>query len=141
MELITQQICKTSDLGVHGNLFGGTMLSWLDLSAAIMATKICKTKDMVTVKMDCVEFKAPVKENHTIAIYGEVYFMGTSSIGLKLVAKRHEIYSEDETEVCSVKTTFVRITDEGKSRPIDLEVRNKYSNLPKKPIADAVTKY
>lgn len=132
MELITKHICKTSDLGVHGNLFGGTMLGWLDLSAAIMATQVCRTKDMVTVKMECVEFKAPVKENHTISIYGEVAGMGTSSIDLRLVAKRHEIYSDLETEVCSVRITFVRISDEGKSRPIDLEVRNKYSNLPKR---------
>jgi acyl-CoA thioesterase YciA len=131
MELITKHICKTSDIGIHGNLFGGTMLGWLDLSAAIMATQVCKTKDMVTVKMECVEFKAPVKENHTIAIYGEVAFIGTSSIGLKLVAKRHEVYTEYETEVCSVRIVFVRITDEGKPRAIDLEVRNKYAHLKK----------
>ncbi len=131
MELITQHICKTSDIGVHGNLFGGKMLSWLDEAAAIKATQVCRTKDMVTVKMECVEFKAPVKENHTVSIYGEVVSIGTSSIGLRLVAKRHEIYNDNETEVCSVKITFVRITDEGKSRAIDLEVRNKYEYLKK----------
>lgn len=131
MELITRHLCKTSDLGVHGNLFGGTMLSWLDEAGAMMATKICKTKKMVTVKMDSIEFHTPVKENHDVVIYGEVQKMGTTSIDLFLSAKRYDVYTEKELEVCSVKIIFVRISGEGSARPIDLEIRNKYQNTNK----------
>ena len=126
MELITRHLCKTSDLGVHGNLFGGKMLSWLDEAGAIMATRICKTKKMVTIKMDSVEFHTPIKENHDVNIYGEVEKMGTTSITLKLSANRYDVYTEKELEVCSVKVVFVRISGEGSARPIDLEIRNKY---------------
>jgi len=132
MELITRHLCKASDLGVHGNLFGGRMLSWLDESGAILATKICKTKKMVTVKMDEIEFHTPVKENHDVVIYGEVVNIGKTSITLKLSAKRYDVYNQDELEVCSVKIVFVRISGEGKARPIDLEIRNSYSHLIKK---------
>jgi acyl-CoA thioesterase YciA len=132
MELITRHLCKASDLGVHGNLFGGKMLSWLDEAGAIMATRICKTKKLVTVSMNGIEFHTPVKENHDVTIYGEVTGMGTSSITLKLNAKRFDVYSEKELEVCNVTVVFVRIDGEGKSRSIDLEVRNKYKHLSKK---------
>lgn len=31
------------DIGVHGNLFGGTMMSWLDEAGAMLAANVCKT--------------------------------------------------------------------------------------------------
>ena len=34
MELISTHVCKVSDVGFHGNLFGGQMLAWLDEAAA-----------------------------------------------------------------------------------------------------------
>ncbi len=129
MELITRHLCKTSDLGVHGNLFGGKMLSWLDEAGAIMATRICKTKKMVTVKMDGIEFHTPVKENHDVVIYGEVEKMGTTSITLKLSARRYDVYKENEMDVCTVRVVFVRINDDGHSINIDLEIRQKYLEI------------
>ncbi len=129
MELITRHLCKASDLGVHGNLFGGTMLSWLDEAGAIMATRICKTKKMVTVKMDGIEFHTPVKENHDVVIYGEIESMGTTSIKLHLSARRYDVYRESEVEVCGVRVVFVRISDDGHSLPIELEIRQKYSEI------------
>ena len=128
MELITRHLCKTSDLGVHGNLFGGKMLSWLDEAGAILATRVCQTKNMVTIKFDEVIFHKPVKENHMVSIYGEVESMGTTSVTMKLIAKRHDVYDQSEEEMCSIKAVFVRISHEGKKRPIDLEIRQKYQN-------------
>ena len=43
MELITREICLRQDLGIHGNLFGGTMMSWLDKAGAIYATQLCQS--------------------------------------------------------------------------------------------------
>lgn len=128
MELITRHLCKTSDLGVHGNLFGGKMLSWLDEAGAILATRVCQTKNMVTIKFDEVIFHKPVKENHLVSIYGEVESMGTTSVTMKLIAKRHDVYDQSEEEMCSIKAVFVRISHEGKKRSIDLEIRQKYQN-------------
>jgi acyl-CoA hydrolase len=34
MELITTYICKASDIGVHDNMFGGTILAIIDDAAA-----------------------------------------------------------------------------------------------------------
>jgi len=52
MELITTYICKKSDIGVHDNMFGGTIMSLIDDSAASYAAQICDTSRMVTIKID-----------------------------------------------------------------------------------------
>lgn len=133
MELVSQHLCKTLNLGVSGNLFGGTILSWLDEAGGILASKICKTSKMVTLKIDETVFHKPVKEKHIIKIYGEVEKVGTTSITLKMVAKRFDVYAErdnnpeQEEIVCSTKMVFVRVTEEGKKRTIDTDVRIKYN--------------
>jgi acyl-CoA thioesterase YciA len=88
MEKISSYLCKTSDLGVHGNLFGGTMMSWLDESGAIMACQVCKTSKMVTILFEPINFKKPVKEKHQVRIYGEVTGIGETSIVITLEARR-----------------------------------------------------
>ena len=129
MLLITQKIAMTRDLGVHGNLFGGNMLSWIDEAAGLMATKICRTTNMVTVKMEEVNFKRPVKMGFSISIYGKVVKMGTSSITLYMEARKHNVYSGEETLVTSTKIVFVRIDEVGDPIPISEEIRKIYKNL------------
>ncbi len=48
MELITTKVCMTKDLGVHGNLFGGIMLAWLDEAGAAFACEKAQSTHMVT---------------------------------------------------------------------------------------------
>jgi acyl-CoA thioesterase YciA len=129
MLLITQKIAMTRDLGVHGNLFGGNMLSWIDEAAGLMATKICRTTNMVTVKMEEVNFKRPVKMGFSISIYGKVVKMGTSSITLYMEARKHNVYSGEETLVTSTKIVFVRIDEVGDPIPITEEIRKNYLHL------------
>ncbi len=129
MELISSKLCMTQNIGVHGNLFGGTLMSWFDEAGAIMASQVCRTSKMVTAKFEEMKFHKPVKEKHNVRIYGEVCAVGMSSISLKLEAKRLNIYDSTEETVCSTKAVFVRIDTDGRPRPIDLEIRQKYENL------------
>ena len=62
MELINTYPVKKSDLGFHGNLFGGNLLKWLDSSAAAFAMQACDTPRVVTIKIDECLFKKPAKE-------------------------------------------------------------------------------
>ena len=117
------------DLGIHGNLFGGIMLSWLDEAAATMAYEVCHSPSMVTLKIDEVLFGKPVKIGFHVKIYGEVLRVGKSSITLKVVARKHNVYSGEETVVCSTNFTFVKIDDQGGSIPISEEVRSQYAHL------------
>jgi acyl-CoA thioesterase YciA len=44
MELISTHICKASDIGIHNNMFGGTLVGWVDEASAIYSAQICEQK-------------------------------------------------------------------------------------------------
>ena len=126
MELITTKICMTSDLGVHGNLFGGTMMSILDESAAAYACQICDTPRMVTKKIEEVIFENPVKVGNILKVYAEVTKIGKTSITIKLEARKHSVYTGQQKLVCSTNVVFVRIDEEGTPVPISERVKIRY---------------
>ena len=126
MELVASHVCMTKDVGVHGNLFGGIMLSWIDEAAVAMSNQICLTPNMVTRKMTEILFERPVKVGNTIRIYGEVDNIGNTSITLKMIAKRVNVYTGEEDVVTSLEVVFVRIDEYGQKIPIAEKVRRKY---------------
>jgi acyl-CoA thioesterase YciA len=129
MEKLAIKLCMTKDIGVHGNLFGGNMLAWLDEAAATWACSVCKNPNMVTVKIDEMVFERPVKNGQQVNIYGEVKRIGTTSITIYVEARNVNFYTADEKTVCSTIFTFVRIDDSGNPIPIDEAVRKKYEHL------------
>ncbi len=129
MEKLAIKLCMTKDIGVHGNLFGGNMLSWLDEAAATWACNICRNPNMVTVKIDEMIFERPVKNGQQVNIYGEVKKMGASSITVYVEARNVNFYTGEERLVCSTFFIFVRIDDTGTAIPIDESVRKEYAHL------------
>jgi acyl-CoA thioesterase YciA len=128
MELITTYICKTSDLGVHGNMFGGTLVSIIDDAGASYASQICDTPRMVTIKIDEFIFKKPVRVGNLIKVYGEVREFGTTSVTLYLEVRRHNVYTGDQDVVTQTNIKFVRIDEEGNAIPISERVKVRYSD-------------
>jgi acyl-CoA thioesterase YciA len=126
MKLISTKICKTSDIGINNNLFGGTMMAWLDEAGGTMASEECCTPNMITLKIDEVLFKMPVKVNEHIRIYGQVERMGTTSISLYLEARRFDFAKHNEELVVSTRAVFVKIDSKGDPDPIDLKIRKKF---------------
>ena len=126
MELISTNVAMSNKMGVHGNMFGGHLLSILDESGAAYASQLCDTPRMVTVKMEEVVFKRPVKVGNILKVYGEVDKIGKTSITLKLEARKHNVYTGQQKNVCSTKIVFVRIDDEGAPVPISERVKKRY---------------
>ena len=123
MELISTKICKTSDIGVNDNLFGGTLLSWMDEAGGTFSATKCCTPNMITLKIDEVLFKEPVKVKQHIKIYGKVLGVGKSSLKILVEARKVNFSESHEDTVCSTQMLFVRINDRGEAIPIDEEIR------------------
>lgn len=132
MELITTKICMALDIGIHGNLFGGNMMCFLDEAAAAYACQICDSPRMVTKKIEEVVFENPVKVGNIIKIYGEVDKIGNTSITLRLEARKHNVYTGQQKIVCSTRMVFVRIDDEGTPVPISERVKIRYDERVRK---------
>lgn len=124
--LISTHPIKKSDLGFHGNLFGGKLLAWLDAAGAAYAMQVCDTPRMVTVKIDECLFKKPAKEGQLLKIYGKVLSIGNTSLTLELQARSHNVYSGIQPIILSTNIKFVRIDDNGDPIPISDRVKNKY---------------
>ena len=124
MELISTHFCKAANVGYHGNLFGGTMLAWLDEAGVSFACQICDTPRMVTKKISEVVFHKPVRPGQIIKIYGEVKVVGNRSITIHLEARRHSVYSGGQKTVLTTDMTFVRIDGDGDAIPISQKVKD-----------------
>ncbi len=125
MELVSTKICKTSDIGVNDNLFGGTLLSWMDEAGGNYAASKCCTPNMVTVKINEVQFKKPVRVKEHIRIYGKVERVGSTSITVIIEARRVMFSNAAEESVCSTEMVFVKIDNFGKASPINEKIRKK----------------
>ena len=132
MELITTYICKKGDIGVHDNMFGGTLMSLIDDAAASYAAQICDTPRIVTIKIDELVFKRPVKVGSLIKIYGKVIEFGRTSVSLYIEVRKHNVYTGEQDVVTHTSIKFVKIDDDGNSVPIQDYVKKRYSDRLKK---------
>jgi acyl-CoA thioesterase YciA len=129
MELISTHPIKKSDLGFHGNLFGGTLLKFIDSAAAGYSMQLCDTPRMVTVSIDKCLFEKPAKEGQLLKIYGSPSSIGTTSVTLYMEARAHNVYTGNQVIVLRTNIKFVRIDEEGNAIPINAPGRKKIENL------------
>lgn len=132
MELISTHICKGKEEGVHGNIFGGVLLSMIDEGSGAYASQICDTPRMVTVKIDELIFKRAVKVGNIIKLYAKVTEFGNTSVTLYVELRKHNVYTGEQEIVLHTNIKFVRIDDEGNPIPISERVKKRYYERLKK---------
>ena len=125
MELLNSHPIKKSDLGFHGNLFGGKLLAWIDASAAGYAMQLCDTPRMVTVSIDKCNFEKPARESQLLKIYGKPSDIGHTSVTLYMEARAHNVYTGKQVLVLKTQIKFVHIDEEGNPIPIGEKGKNR----------------
>ena len=126
MELLNTHPIKKSDLGFHGNLFGGKLLSWLDAAVAAYAMEKCRSQNMITIAMDECVFKKPAKEKQLVKIYAELTKIGNTSASFKVEARAYNVFRGDEVVLLATTMTFVRVDEEGVPIPISEQVKRLF---------------
>jgi acyl-CoA thioesterase YciA len=129
MEFLNSHPIKKSDLGFHGNLFGGKLLAWIDASAAGYAMQLCDTPRMVTVSIDKCNFEKPARESQLLKIYGYPSKVGNSSVTLYMEARAHNVYTGKQHIVLRTNIKFVHIDEEGNPIPIGEKGRRRIETL------------
>jgi acyl-CoA thioesterase YciA len=117
----------TKDVGVHGNLFGGTMMSWLDEAGAAYVSQKIDTSRVVTLKISEAMFPEPIKVGQIVKIYGEILKIGNTSIAIRLEARRHKPNTGKQKVACGVEMVFVRIDEDGEPTPINEKIKRKFN--------------
>jgi len=129
MQFLNSHPIKKSDLGFHGNLFGGKLLAWIDAAAAGFAMQLCDTPRMVTVSIDKCNFEKPARESQLLKIYGRPSKVGNTSVMLYMEARAHNVYTGVQSLVLKTNITFVHIDEEGNPIPIGEKGRRTIKNL------------
>lgn len=86
-QLVTTHLVKDFDIGVHGNLYGGRMLDWLDEAGALYVHDLFNEEVFVTWKFGETIFHKSVKKMSIVKIYVKNPDIRNSSIGFEAVAK------------------------------------------------------
>lgn len=108
-------------LPIHTNsldtIFGGTIMSWIDIAAAISAQRHCN-RDVVTASMDQMSFYAPVKKGWVVNLKAKVNFVSKTSmeVGVKVEAENPKTGEHFHTS--SAYMTFVALDSNGKPSPV-----------------------
>ena len=126
MDLLVTHPVKKSDLGFHGNLFGGKLLSWVDAALAAYAMEKCRSQNMITIALDQCVFKKPAKEKQLVKIYAKMIKVGNTSATFNVEARAYNVFRGDESMLLATNMTFVRVDEEGMPIPISEQVKRMF---------------
>jgi acyl-CoA thioesterase YciA len=113
-----RQIAMPADANANGDIFGGWLMSEMDLAAGNLAARVSRGR-CATVSVDAMSFLRPVKIGDEVSVYCTLLATGRTSMKINVEAWRRARITEEEYRVTKAVFTFVAIDAEGKSRPID----------------------
>ncbi len=116
-EPVIRVVAMPADTNPHGDIFGGWLMSLMDVGAGTVAMRECHGR-AVTVAMDGMQFLAPVSVGDEVSVYGTLLGTGRSSITIGVEAWRRLRDSDVSQKVTEAKFTFVAIDEQGRPRPI-----------------------
>ncbi|SLN63139.1 putative acyl-CoA thioester hydrolase [Pseudooceanicola marinus] len=119
MELTLRTLAMPADTNAAGDIFGGWVMSQMDLAAAIRANERSNGRT-VTIAADQIVFKKPVKVGDTLCVYTAVDHVGRTSMVIRIEVWARRAYAAVREHVTEAKFTMVAVDESGKSRPVDL---------------------
>lgn len=121
-KLILRTLAMPSDTNANGDIFGGWIMSQMDLGGAILAKELAKGR-VVTVTVDKMIFHLPISVGDVVCCYGTLVRVGRSSIQVKIEVFIKQVYegTRERFRVTEALFTYVAVDKEGKSRAIPRE--------------------
>jgi len=116
-ELTLRTLAMPADVNVSGDIFGGWVLSQMDIAAGIVAGQHAQGR-VATIAVDAMKFIRPVRVGDVLCVYAQIERIGKTSlsIGLESWALRNRIGEREK--VTEGRFTFVAIDDEGHPRDV-----------------------
>ena len=116
-ELTTRTIAMPADSNPAGDIFGGWVLSQMDIAAGISASERAQCRT-VTVALDSMHFIRPVKIGDVLCVYTEIQRVGHTSIDIHVEAWVQRDRSRNTVKVTEAKFRFVALGVDGRPRPV-----------------------
>jgi acyl-CoA thioesterase YciA len=116
-ELVIQTIAMPKDTNPSGDIFGGWLMSQMDLGSGILAAKTAKAR-VVTVAMDGTSFLQPVRVGDTVACYARVEKIGRTSMTIPVEAWVCRYKTDETFRVARAVFIYVAVDPGGKPIPV-----------------------
>jgi acyl-CoA thioesterase YciA len=113
-----------ADTNVNGDVFGGWIMSWVDVAGAIVASRRARGR-VTTVAVNAFSFRQPVLVSDVVSFYAEVVRVGTTSITVDV-----QVYAERALgasnpggafKVTEATLTYVALDEQRRKRPVPPE--------------------
>jgi len=114
---IVRTVPQPADMNGNGDIFGGWVLSQMDVAGGTLAARVAKGR-VATVAITAMSFVQPIKVGDLVSIYGEVSKVGRTSITIALETVVQRRLDPTPIQVTHGTFVFVAIDDEGKPRAV-----------------------
>ncbi|MBU2965882.1 acyl-CoA thioesterase [Amphritea atlantica] len=115
-------IAMPADANPDGDIFGGWIMSQMDLASGVFAAQEVKGR-VVTVAVDAMTFHKPVYIGDDVSCYCRLVRHGNTSLVVLVETWVQRHHSEQVDKVTEAQFTFVAIDAEGRPRPVNLAVK------------------
>jgi acyl-CoA hydrolase len=106
-----------SQANPHGTAFGGTIVAWMDMTAAMVAQRHCG-REVVTAGIDSIVFKEPIRIGDQVMLKASVNYVGRTSMEVGVQVTREDPYGGNSVVATSAHLTFVALDENKKPVPV-----------------------
>lgn len=114
---VIRTIAMPGDTNPEGDIFGGWLMSLMDLAGATVAFRLASGR-CATVAVDSMAFLNPVSVGDEVSLYAQVVRVGRTSITVQVEAWRRPRDRETTTRVTEGAFTYVAIDQDRRPRPV-----------------------
>jgi acyl-CoA hydrolase len=114
---MTQIVMPTHTNGVGGVLFGGMLVQWIDVCAAVAAMRHCGGT-AVTASIDRLDFLVPIHVGDVVVLLAQVNYAGKTSMEVGCRVETEDTRSGERRYTTKAYLTFVALDADGKPRRI-----------------------
>lgn len=116
-EVTNTDIVLPTHTNHYGNIFGGTLVSFMDITGGLAAMLFCN-EEVVTASIEALGFKTPIKQGDVIEQKGRVIYTGKTSMVVRVEVRRVEKFSGNKHFCCEGYFIYVAIDKKGIPKPV-----------------------
>jgi acyl-CoA thioesterase YciA len=119
-EPILRVVPQPADINANGHIFGGWVLSQMDIAGGIVAGRVCEGA-VATVAIEGMSFHAPILLRDLISVYAQVERRGRTSVAIRIDVVASRDRGATQVKVTSGVFTFVALDENARPRPLPPE--------------------
>jgi acyl-CoA thioesterase YciA len=108
------------DINANGHIFGGWVLSQMDIAAGIVASRRARGP-VATIAIEAMKFITPIHLRDLILVYAHIERVGRTSMGVRNEVIAERDFGETQVKVTEGLFTFVALDENHQPRPVDPE--------------------